>query len=537
MIWLPSGGVIAGFPNPISWTVDRIAGFIDGAVGAGFEAVVGGLVAWVVDAVVWVIGGVFDFFIDATDPNVQADWFAGPGGPYATTAAIGAVLMVGFVLAGVTQGVLAGDVGGMLRRMAVDLPMSVAGIVGLITVTQVLIRLTDQLSTYVMRSFGEDISDFIAVVVSLSRLGGSVATALVIFLLGLITVLAGLALVAELTVRAALIYIVVALAPLVFAAQLWPALKGVGQKLLRLLCALILSKLAMSVALAVAAAAAVGTGSGGEVTALPEPEVFAEDPGGSVTQAVGILLAASAAFGLAAFMPFFVAKLLPLAEEAAIGQGVRGGPIRSVQQGMSLAYYSRPLHHLASRHRATRPSRPPHKGHGPLPERPALPPGRGNPRALPAGTRPAGALPPGPRPMPAGPTGGGASGAAAGGGSGGAAAGAAGTGGTAGAGASAGGGAAAVGLGAAAGPVGVAAAAGIAAGKTAKSAIDRGVATAGRSAESQVRPVANRPVGGAPAGARPVANGEDPVPAPWGSRPAKPSSGSRGGAGGRGSRS
>src|SRR3546814_16590964 len=75
------------------------------------------------------------------------------------------------------------------------------------------------------------------------------------------------------------------------------------------------------VALAVAAAAAVGAGSGAEVTALPEPEVFAEDPGGSVTNAVGILLPAAAAFGVSAFSPLLIARLLPLrSKERRVGK-------------------------------------------------------------------------------------------------------------------------------------------------------------------------------------------------------------------------
>jgi len=152
-----------------------------------------------------------------------------------------------------------------------------------------------------------------------------------------VTVLAGLVLVAELVVRAALIYIVVALAPLVFAARLWPATKDSARRLLELLCALILSKLVIAVALAVAAAAAVGSGTGGQVAALPTPEVFAKNPGGSVTQAVGILLTAVAAFGVAAFSPLLIAKLLPLTEAAVVAQGVRGGPVRAGQQGLMMA--------------------------------------------------------------------------------------------------------------------------------------------------------------------------------------------------------
>lgn len=329
--------ILASFPNPIDWVIDKATGFVGDAAGAGFGMIIGGLVAWVVDAVVWVVGGVFGFFVNATDPNVQADWFITGHGPYATTAAIGATLLVLFLFAGIIQGTLSGDVGGMLRRMVVDLPVSVLGMVALVTITQALIRLTDVLSAHVLGSFEQDITDFTTVVASLNTLTGGQATAFVVFLLGLVTVIAGIILVAELVIREALIYIVVALAPLVFATRVWPVTKGATRKLLELLCALILSKLVIAVALAVAAAAAVGSGSGGEVTSLPPPEVFAENPGGSVTQAVGILLMAAAAFGVAAFSPLLIAKLLPITEAAVVAQGVRGGPVRAGHQGMMMA--------------------------------------------------------------------------------------------------------------------------------------------------------------------------------------------------------
>jgi hypothetical protein len=333
--------VLASFPNPVDWAVDKVTGFVGGVAEAGFELVIGGLTAWVLDAVVWVVGGVFGFFLDAADPNVQADWFVARNGPYATTATIAATLLVGFVLAGIVQGVLSGDVAGMLRRMALDLPLAVLGMVGLVTLTQALIRLTDELSRALLANFSGDIAQFTYVVGSLSALSGGTATAFVIFLLGLVTVLAGIVLVTVLVVRSALIYIVVALAPLVFAAQLWPALRGTGRKVLELLVALIVSKLVIAVALAVAAAAMVGSGSGGEVTALPPPEVVADNPGGSVAQAVGILLAAMAAFGVAAFSPLLVTKLMPITEAAVVAAGIGSAPMRAGQQALSLGSYAR----------------------------------------------------------------------------------------------------------------------------------------------------------------------------------------------------
>jgi len=329
--------IAAGFPTPVGWAIDRVGDFVGDAATSAFEVMIGGLTAWVVDAVVWVVGGVFNFYLDATDPNVQADWFITGDGPYAATVGVGAGLLALFLFAGIIQGIADGDVGGMLRRVAVELPVSILGMVGLVTVTQILIRITDALSGRVLDNFQDDIAQFGRVIASLNTLTGGTSTAFVIFVLSLVTGLAGMILIAELVVRAALIYIVVALAPLVFATRVWPATKGATRRLLELLVALIVSKLVIAIALSVAAAAAVGAGSGGEVTALPPPEVFAEDPAGSVTQAVGILLTAAAAFGVAAFSPLLVARLLPMTEAALVAQGVKGAPVRAGHQGMMMA--------------------------------------------------------------------------------------------------------------------------------------------------------------------------------------------------------
>jgi hypothetical protein len=364
--------VLAGFPNPIGWTIDKVKGFAGHVATAGFEVMIAGLTAWVLDAVVWVVNGVFNFFLDATDPNVQANWFVTGHGPYATTAAIGATLLVGFLLVGIAQGVLAGDVGGMVRQMVVHLPMAVLGMVGLVTVTQLLIRIVDALSGGVLDAFSSDVKAFTHAVGSISALSGGTATAFVIFLLGLLSVLSGIVLVAELVVRSALVYIVVALAPLVFAAQVWPALRGAGRRLLELLVALIVSKLVIAVALAVAAAAMVGSASGGEVKAIRPPEVVAEDPQGSVTQAVGILLAATAAFGVAAFSPLLVLRLVPITEAALVAQGIRGGPLRAGQQAMSIASF----HRASSSARLTQVAGAQPGGVGPSAAGPTGPPGR-----------------------------------------------------------------------------------------------------------------------------------------------------------------
>lgn len=327
------------FPNPVGWAADQVKGLLGSASAQGLAVAVGGLTSWTLQATTWMVGAVFSFFSSATDPNVQADWFAAGHGPYAMTAAVGAVLLAGFLLIGITQGVLAGEVGGMLRRFALELPMAVVGMVGLVTLTQALIRVTDELSRGLLGQFSGDVHSFTSAVDSVSALTGGTTSSFVVFVVALVSVLAGVVLVAELVVRSALIYIVVALAPLVFAAQLWPAVRGAGRKLLELLVALIVSKLVVAVALAVAVAAAVGASTGGSVTAIPPPEVSAQHAR-SATGAVGILLAAAAAFGVAAFSPLLVTRLLPHTEAAVVASGIRGGPVRAGQQALSASYYT-----------------------------------------------------------------------------------------------------------------------------------------------------------------------------------------------------
>lgn len=329
--------ILAVFPNPVDWIVDNATGLVGGAADAGLQRMLAGIVGWVVDAAISVSATVFGYFIDATEPNVQADWFVTGTGPFKTTATIAATLLVLFVFIGIVQGVIAGDVGGMLRRIIVDLPLSVLGMVGVVTITQALINLTDVLSGYVLRSFEDETRAFLDAIATVGSQHDPGTTAFVLVLLGLAAALGGIILIAELAIREALIYIVVALAPLAFATLLWPAMKGVSRKLLELLCALILSKLVIAIALGVASAAAVGMGSAGSTTSIPTPESAAETPAESTNQAVGLLLAAAVTFGVAAFSPMLIARLIPLTEGAIVAQGVRGGPIRAGHQGMMMA--------------------------------------------------------------------------------------------------------------------------------------------------------------------------------------------------------
>lgn len=345
--------VAVSFPNPISWVWDRAGGLLGDAAGAvagwSFEKVIGGLVAWVLDGVSWVVGAVFGFIDSSTSPTVTAAWFVGGengDGPYRMMVGFAAALLLFFVFAGLVQGVLSGDVAGMGRRMLVDLPFAIGGMVSAVAITQLLVDLTDALSDGILSSFGDDIRAFMDGVATVGTLTGGVATALVVFLLGLFTLLAGLVIFVELVIRSALIYLVVGLCPLAFAALLWPATRGVLRKTLELLCALIVSKVVVSLALAIGAAALGGAGTAPtEAPEIVPPSATASVAGGdegsdvaTVTAAAGVLLAGLATFCVACFSPFVVLRLFPVVEGAVVAQGLRSGPLRSAQSAWSLKY-------------------------------------------------------------------------------------------------------------------------------------------------------------------------------------------------------
>ena len=105
-----------------------------------------------------------------------------------TMLTAGGMGLVVFVFAGIAQGVVNGDVGGMLRRIALELPMSVLGMVGLVTITQLLIRVTDELSGAMLSNFQDDVAEFGQVVGTLAFMQGQHATAFVVFLFGFIVV-------------------------------------------------------------------------------------------------------------------------------------------------------------------------------------------------------------------------------------------------------------------------------------------------------------------------------------------------------------
>lgn len=313
--------VLADIPNPIGIVTDAF-----GAVGGwAFDKVAEGIASWILGAVEFFVNGAIDFLRSSASPDVTAAWFSGSGSPYAVVRNIAGFLLVGFVFLGLIQGLVNGDIAGMIRRMAGNLPAAVAGMVVTTAVVSQLLQLTDAMSQAVLVNTDEQALHF------LSGFGVTVTTVTNGFaavILGLVAVVAGLLLWIELIVRASLVYVLVAISPLGFAATLWPSAKGVLRKTIELLLAVIISKLVICITLAIGVAALSGGGTAGTSGAG-----LASNAGDSI----GALLVGAVLLGLAAFSPFIVLKLVPVAEAALVAQGVSRGPLRATQSGMSAA--------------------------------------------------------------------------------------------------------------------------------------------------------------------------------------------------------
>ncbi|HVT77857.1 MAG TPA: hypothetical protein VHD87_12565 [Acidimicrobiales bacterium] len=321
---VPGAGIIT---NPIGNMMGSAAGW-------AFDKVAEGIAKWVLAAVGFFVNGVLDFLRSSARPDVEAVWFSGKDSPYATVRNIAGVLLVGFVFLGLLQGLLHGDAGGMLRRVAGNLPAAVAGMVLTTAVVARLLDLTDALSNAVLSSSGDQAMHFLSGfgVAVTAATGGFAAV-----VIGLVAVVAGLLLWVELLVRASLVYLLVAISPLGFAATLWPVARGFLRKTVEILLAVIVSKFVISIALAIGVAALSGAGSAGG----------GQNANASAGASLGTLLVATVLLGLAAFSPFIVLKLVPIAEGALLAQGISRGPARAAQTGMSTYSSTRMISRLS----------------------------------------------------------------------------------------------------------------------------------------------------------------------------------------------
>lgn len=316
--------------------IDTATTVTAGAFGWGFDQVAEGIANWVLEAVAFFVEGTVRFLLESGSPNLTAAWFSGAGSPFATVRDIAALMLLGFLFLGLIQGLLAGDIGGMVRRMAVDLPGAIIGMAATTVVVDRLLLLTDAMSAAVLQNADGQALHFLSGFgVAVAGLNGGFAAVL----LGLVAIIAGFLVWVELMIRSVMVYVIVAMSPLAFAATVWPAAKGVLRRMVELLIAIILSKLVIAIAISVGVASLSGAGTATAPTdSAPVDELAA---------GMGNLFVGTAILAMAAFAPFMLLKLIPMAEAALAAQGVSRSPVRGAQTAMSNVYYAQSMSRLA----------------------------------------------------------------------------------------------------------------------------------------------------------------------------------------------
>ena len=291
-----------------------VGGVVTAPVKAAAGGVMDGLTRWVADAAVSLLGKVVDLMQETTDPQLGADWFAGR---YELMMGLGVLILAPLLLFATIRAIVRQDLAQLLRSFFVYLPIALLVTFVAVNLVQALLAVTDEMSTVVSNSVGNDASRFFEGGGSVgAALGNPAASGFLVFFGALLIIFAGLLLWIELLIRSVGIYVCVFFLPFVLACLVWPSTARWTRRLVETLVALILSKFVIAAVISLAVAA-IG---------IPEE--------GSVS-AVSTVVGGSALLLLAAFSPFALFKLIPIAEAGAIGhlEGMSRRPGSALRSG------------------------------------------------------------------------------------------------------------------------------------------------------------------------------------------------------------
>ncbi len=256
---------------------------------------------------------------ESTSPQLTSTWFSST---YWRVTAIAALLALPFLFAAAVQALMRSDVTLLIRAAFAYLPLAALATAIAAPLTMLLLAASDEMSAFVS-SAATGGHHFIKDTI---LFGGAVAVAKASpFLLILLAMLASAFAVAvwlELAVREAAVYVIVLMLPLMFSAMVWPARRVWAIRAVEILVALILSKFV------IVAALSLGAGALGHV--------------GVVSAIAGIAL-----LMLAAFSPWMLLRLLPMAELAGAAAGSLGDSLRSRgATGVRAATGADPISHM-----------------------------------------------------------------------------------------------------------------------------------------------------------------------------------------------
>jgi hypothetical protein len=303
-------------------------GFVGSTVGAvagwAWEEVTAGIYTWLANGLALLIEWVWSVLDSGTTPHVTEDWFQNELA--AQLGVIGLAVTIAMMLASAAQAALAGrpeQIGDALKQGVHAIVASALTL----TVLDVTIGIVDEASGAVWRTGRADLVamlERVVVVATTTRPLGSTFIGPLCLLFGFVGLVG---LVVALMMRSALIYVAAALAPVVWSANVLPLFRGSARKLVHLIVALVVSKLAIVITLVVAV----------KLIANPAGDPSSPSPINDGAAAVGTLMTGFVCFLVAAVTPVVLYRLMPTVEAAAVGAGVAGGWARSATSAAQTA--------------------------------------------------------------------------------------------------------------------------------------------------------------------------------------------------------
>jgi hypothetical protein len=302
-------------------------GWIGDAAGAvagwAWDKVIVGIYQWLANGLAMMIEWVWSVLDSATTPRVTAGWFQNDLAVRVGLLALATTIAM--MLASAAQAAISGRPEQILDAVREGAKAIVSSALT-ITVLDILIGITDEASAFVWQSGRPDLVKMIEGMMTVATTTGPLASTFIGPLCMIVGFLGLIGLVISLMMRSSLIYVVAALAPIVWSLGVLPSFRGSSRKLVHLGVSLVLSKLAIVITLVVA------------VKLIAHPT---DGPTGPVinqaSAAVGTLMSGFICFMIAAVTPMVLYRLMPVVEGAMVGSGVAGGWARGATSAGSTA--------------------------------------------------------------------------------------------------------------------------------------------------------------------------------------------------------
>lgn len=298
---------------------DIVGGLAEEAGLAIIELVLTVIFGFIADAVAAITSALAPTFNgESTTVDLTGGWFNAEGGAQVTalTSVIAGSLVLVFLFLALVRALFAGEFSAMWRASLVDVPVAFLGTAVTVLVASALLEIVDMASVSLLGAEGEQLAAFSEALADAERLNGA---GLLGILFGLLFIIGAVLVWIQLLVRAALIYIVIAFAPILWVTRAYPGTRSISRRGIELALALIMSKFVMAVSFRLGAEAL----SGGAVT-TDEVDLSA-------------MLVGAAIMLLTAFMPFAVFKVIPIVESATAASGADRAAVGAAVVGAGAA--------------------------------------------------------------------------------------------------------------------------------------------------------------------------------------------------------